>query len=225
MTQNANSESASRVLVALLEALGSKVAFVILRNYENLPDAWGNDVDVLIRAEDLKEVATISLEVLTEADCARSVQVLERHNLWSLCASCSDRVLRIDFFSAMSKAWLVYADTEAILAGAIRRHALFSTPEAYHELLLIAAKELFAFGHIRTRYHERLRDHDAVKSLDAARALFSKYVTEEGCSLIARGLVDPRVVGRPRVRARLLLQPMAMLRWLLQRGNRFHPLY
>ena len=52
------------MLIALLEALGLALPFVILRNYEGLPETWGNDVDILIHPSDLPAAREITLGIL-----------------------------------------------------------------------------------------------------------------------------------------------------------------
>lgn len=213
--------TAPQVLTALLNDLGAVVPFVILRNYEGLPESWGNDVDILIRPADLQVAREITLSTLRRSPNAGGARTMARLNFWSVSLTCADRELQVDFYTAMSKAWATYADAEIILAARRRAHPLFCVPDPLHELLLIAAKELFAYGQIRPRYHARLRGHDCEKSLVAAVALFSGRVADKGCLLIAKALTDPIVTGRPRLTAAAALRPGALLEWMRLRRNGF----
>ena len=219
METEISSRTAGRLLGEILRALMQEVPFVILRNYEDLPLLWKNDVDLLIRPSDLVRSSEICLRVANaEAkDCA--ISVLTRFHLRSILVACSDRLLRIDLFTAMSKGWIIYADTDKILAARSRRHELFCIPDPYHELLLIAAKELFAYGYIRPRYHSKLTCHDWARSQESSRMLFDQHLTDSGCLLIAKALINPEVKGRPGVLPGSLLRPAAIFSWMLQRLN------
>ncbi|MBX3617913.1 hypothetical protein [Nitrosomonas sp.] len=219
MTDNVLLDTAPQVLIALLEALGLALPFVILRNYEGLPETWGNDVDILIHPSDLPAAREITLGILRRSPHLPAARMMERLNFWSINLPCVDRELQIDFYTAMSKAWITYADSEIILAARRQIHPLFCIPDPLHELLLIAAKELFAYGRIRSRYHKRLAGHEAKASLAAALKLFSGRLTEKGCRLVARALIDPSVAGWPRPRFTELLRPEAILMWTRQRWN------
>ncbi|MCH4565436.1 hypothetical protein MKP05_20255 [Halomonas sp. EGI 63088] len=216
--------TAPQVLTALLQALGPAMPFVILRNYEGLPDDWNNDVDILIRPDDLAKAQGIVLATLRNSPYAEQACVMERLNFWSISMPCEDRTLVVDFMTSMTKCWFTYADNEAIFSACRPRHALFSVPDPLHELLLIAAKELFAYGSIRSRYHKRLAGHNKEESLKGAMSLFSNYLTKRGCRLIASALTDPNVTGRPGLRPTTVLSPRAMLAWVHKRSNRRRPL-
>lgn len=220
MTPRGSRSTAPELLSDLLAQLDAALPFVVLRNHENLPHHWGNDVDILLRPADLPRASEIATAVLGRDETARRMR---RLNFWSAQIACPDRVLQVDFYTALSKAWCTYAEAETILA-ARRRGPLFSTPDPLHEVLLIAAKELLAYGAIRPRYHERLRGHDPQASLTAAAALFGTRLSRGGCRLIARAVADPTVRGRPAVRAATLLDLPSMLSWASLRSAGWEPL-
>mgnify|MGYP000927419381 CR=1 FL=1 len=220
MTESTSSlATAPGVLRALLAALNPVIPFVILRNYEGLPESWGNDVDILINASDLPVVRKITLELLAGSPRTAGATAKERFNFWSISLPCEDRTLVIDFTTAMTRLWFVYANTNVIFEFRRLRGGLFAVPDYFHELLLIAAKELFAYGYIREKYHKRLRGHDEMDSLRSASNLFMPCLTNAGCRLIASALVDPTVTGRPTVSIAAILRPRAMLRWMRLRRS------
>lgn len=221
MTSIAPIVTAPQVLTALLTALGAVVPFLILRNYEGLPEAWDNDVDILVRTSDLPAAREITLATLRRSPHASAARTLERLHFWSVSLPCSDRELQVDYYTAVSKAWVTYADTEVIFAARRTGHELFCVPDILHELLLIAAKELFAYGHIRPRYHARLAGHSGEEPLAAAMILFKDHLTDKGCRLVARALSDPTVTGRPGVALTALLRPCSILEWVRLRNNCF----
>lgn len=225
MTDSAPLDTAPQVLIALLEALGLALPFVILRNYEGLPETWGNDVDILIHPSDLPAAREIALGILRRSLHFPAARMMERLNFWSVNLPCTDRALVIDFTSAMTRRWFIYADTEVIFAARRRAQPLFCIPDPLHELLLIAAKELFAYGRIRSRYHRRLAGHEAKASLAAALKLFSGRLTEKGCRLVARALEDPTVTGKPELLWSALIKPGAMLEWAYLRMSGHKPIF
>ena len=50
--------------------------------------------------------------------------MMERLNFGQSISPCVDRELQIDFYTAMSKAWITYADSEIILAARRQIHPL-----------------------------------------------------------------------------------------------------
>ena len=216
-------ETAPQVLTAILSALNATLPFVVLRNYGGLPDKWDNDVDILVRPNDLPAVRAITNSIFRRSPHGYAAHTMERLNFWSARLVCSDRELQVDFYSGMSKAWCTYAETDIILAARRPAHALFSVPDPTHELLLIAAKELFAYGRIRPRYHELLSGshEEKGKIFRNAVQVFGKHLTQSGCLLIASALENPTATGRPCLRPKVLLQLDSMLAWLRLRNNRF----
>lgn len=212
-------DTAPQALSALLHAFNDTVPFIILRNYEDLPERWGNDVDILIRPADMAAAHKITLSTLRSSPHFAKSRELRRLNFWSIILPCSDRELQVDYCTKLTKAWITYANTEVIFAARKQWNPLFCTPDPLHELLLIAAKELFSYGYIRERYHEKLAGHNLEESFVAARLIFGETLTEAGCHLIAKALSDPTQKGWPNVRASVLLRPLRMAKWACLRRN------
>ena len=219
MTGGTPLNTASQVLTAILEALAEKVTFVILRNYEQLPLSWGNDVDILVHPSDLLRAQQAVLSILQRSPRVKAASCLERLNFWSIRLPCDDRELQVDFYTGMAKAWITYAEAKTILDARTQKHPLFCTPAPLHELLLIAAKELFAYGSIRPRYHDRLSGNFSVVSSKESIFLFSDDLTVDGCRLVATSLLNPKVTGRPQVRRSLFFHPGEIVRWVRQRKS------
>ena len=212
--------SAKILLVRVFEALrASQIAFVVLRNYEELPEKWGNDVDILVSQDDLQQAYAKVLNVFIDAASQNSIQVLRRLNYRAAKIECPDRYLHVDLYSSLNKGWIKYADDKELLTNRATKTNLFDVPKKSHELLLIAAKELFSYGEIRARYHERLSGHHFEWARNSAAKLFGKYLTESGQNLVAAALVDPSVKGRPSVQFKNIFQPGEALSWLHQRRN------
>lgn len=224
MTGRDRTMTAPELLSAMLQALGQALPFAVLRNYERLPEAWGNDVDIVIRPGDLPAARRVAADVLRRSGKDDEAKILERFCFWSVHVPCSDRELQVDFYTAITKGWLRYADAGDVLAARRQVHPLFCAPDPIHELLLIAAKELFAYGRIRQRYHARLAGHELMDAAIAATALFSGRLTKKGCHLVACALKHPTVTGRPAVHVNALLHASDFLTWVRKRRASWLPL-
>ncbi|AEV35670.1 hypothetical protein PSE_1158 [Pseudovibrio sp. FO-BEG1] len=215
---------APALLAKILGSLRKTVVFVVLRNYENLPSSWGNDIDILVAPEDLTRAhAVVVEEMKASVSSGIKIEIMQRFNFRATRVACHDRELHIDLYSAMSKAWLTYASTTVILRERKKNHGLFDTPDPLHEQLLIAAKELFSYGQIRSRYHSGLTGHDFNEANCVAQELFGDRITKDGRELIARALVDPSVEGRPQPSANSWFQPIQALQWVRQRHQGWVP--
>lgn len=220
MTGAANSSlPAATVLRSVLAKLRDTTPFLVLRNYEDLPEDWNNDIDILVAPTDLERAHAVLVDTLQNVAGAAPVEVMRRINFRAARLFCADRVLHIDLYSAMSKGWAIYADTSAILAACRPMNPLFDVPAQLHEELLIAAKELFSYGEVRPRYHARLAGYDPRAARAAAERIFGTQMTESGLALVARALVDPTVKGRPSLRLSVLLHFSAAVIWARMRRN------
>jgi hypothetical protein len=181
-------------------------------------------VDILVRPADLGAVRRITVTTLERSGGRGNARSMGRLGFWSVRLACADRDLQVDFYAAIMKGWITYADVDVIFSARRQVHPLFCAPDPLHERLLIAAKELFAYARIRERYHAKLASDDFAAMLASAVPLFSAQLTDGGCRLIARAAVDPTVTGRPTVRASALLKPRMMVAWARQRRNGWLPI-
>ncbi|MXU65018.1 hypothetical protein [Oceanomicrobium pacificus] len=212
--------TASDALIAALKALNAaNLPFVVLRNHEGLPHHWSNDVDILVEPVALEEAHKTVLDAVQKNSANRPIDVMRRLNFRATRLSCADRVLQVDLYSLLSKAWVTYADTMRILEARQSANSLFAVPEPTHEALLIAAKELFSYREIRKRYHAQLAGFDAAKAEAAAESVFGPYVSSSGLSLLIEALKDPTVRGYPGLRLGRQMDVVSAVRWAALRRN------
>lgn len=211
--------TAATILKEVFIALRETCQFLVLRNYENLPDSWGNDIDILVPPKSLHIALFEACSVIKTHAGDAVVEVKIRFNYKAVRLKCADRLLHIDFIGELSWMWMVYADTTTLLECRQNRHQYFHTPQLLHELLVIAAKELFAYGFIRERYHARLKGHEINNVNIAARQIFGRHMSERGIKMVAQALVDPNVKGRPALLLREILKQSSLFRWLRLRAN------
>jgi hypothetical protein len=214
------STTASDLLVMVFEALiAEKFNFVVLRNYENLPNNWRNDIDILIEPIALDKAHEIIINVLLTAKNSLLTESLKRLNYRASRCVCVDRELHIDLYSQLSKGWVSYADTGAILAAQRKYNSLFNIPDPTHELLLIAAKELFSYGKIRSRYHGCMNNMNLDLSHAAADLIFGSCLSSRERALIVKALTNPKIRGYLYLGTYNLFNFIAALHWARMRRN------
>jgi hypothetical protein len=212
-----NGYSPEAALTYLFRTLEAELPYVVLRNYQGLPETWGNDIDILLQSSDLRRAQDLIKVCVRDKRILAQATVLKRWNFWSIDLPFSTRLLQIDLYTEMSKAWWIYADTELLLRERRRNEKGIWVPKLEHELLLIAAKELFSYGRIRCCYHARLSGHDPRLLEEEALSLFKNHLTTDGCAHVAHAASAPELRGRPRLRLGRLMEPVNFGRWIAMR--------
>ena len=211
---------ASELLSKVFKGMNSKgINFIVLRNYKKLPISWRNDIDILVEPNSLDKAHELILKIFCKSSENITVESLKRYNYRAARCVCLDRTLHIDLISHMTKGWFSYANTEVILKAHKKVHPLFNVPDPTHELLLIVAKELFAYGAIRERYHDRIInvDHDLLYA--AADLIFGGYLSAKGQALILKTFYKPTSKGYPGIKPSNLLRFNSALCWARMRPN------
>ncbi len=174
----------------------------------------------LVHPEDLASaVALVRRTFRLEAPGAR-FRRMERWNFLSYYVEGFGRPLQIDFFTGLSKAWLVYADSRLVLERVRLTEAGIRIPHPRDELELIAAKELLSYGRLREKYHAYF--HTKAEQLpEIDKSVFAGRLTPVSIARIRRLLEDPTSCGPLRPTTSALLAPRAFCIWLSQRTNDF----
>ncbi len=171
--------SAGLLVIRLLEqaeSAGHRVVY--LRNYENLPEDIGNDVDVLVEPGHTKPVVELIRAVSPQHGWRmwKSVPFSSR----SVFISNPDRceTLHIDISETIEWHFLPYADTSGIIS---RRqwNGIVNIPSAIDELYLNLTTRLLYQGVVREKH--RVQWHKALPSMD--KAVFSQLVESQLPSL------------------------------------------
>lgn len=212
---------ASDLLVEIFFALNVKLEFLVLRNFDQLPNNWRNDIDILLNKMELA-ISTID-SVVTKNMALKYSLTVKKFNFYSIRIKCSDRELQLDLYCGLSKAWINYADIDFILNSKTKYHELFDTPNMLDESLLIVAKELFSYGYIRDRYHKSM-NFDEIDTPNHAKKIFGKNLSTSGLNLLVSATKNPNVRGRPRVKIKALLNTKNFISWITLRFNNYKPL-
>jgi thymidylate kinase len=165
-------------LLSRIESAGHCVVY--LRNYENLPDDIGNDVDILVESCHTKPVVELIRTVSPQYGwhlwksvpfSSRSVFILNPDRCESL---------HIDISETIEWHCLPYADTTGIFA---RRqwNGIVNIPSTIDELYLNLTTRLLYQGVVREKHREQWRT--ALPSID--RAVFSRHVASQLASSVS----------------------------------------
>jgi thymidylate kinase len=207
------------------------IAFVVLRNYEGLPEDVGNDLDVLVVKRDRAERILL--------DCARRLG-WRLHNRaefapLSLFLSQRDRTtqIHIDLFDRIGWRGFEIFPAREIACGRIRRGS-FWVPSPIHEAALNLVTRLLYQGYVKEKYAPDVsrtfaEDLDAsVKALTPAfgplpaerlvrGAIEGRWENiESSAAALRRALIARRILGSPLRTVRNLIWDAVRLtrRWL-----------
>ena len=94
----------------------SSINYCVLRNYVNLPNDFGNDIDLLIKKSDLKFI-TKSLKIIATSNNIHFLKTVNRFGYRGLYFfdQLSNEIILIDLFYRLQKRWTVYANADNIL--------------------------------------------------------------------------------------------------------------
>jgi thymidylate kinase len=127
------------------------VIFLVLRNYENLPAATSNDVDVLVGAQQVCEAQRVM--IAAAGDCGyvlhNRVEFATISHFFFHPASL--RQIQIDIFFKLAWHTFEWAPTATVLALRVER-SLFCVPHPAHEAVLNLLGRLIYHGYVKEKY-------------------------------------------------------------------------
>lgn len=135
----------------LLQVLNkSDLEYVVLRNFDKIPDDVGNDLDILIN--DLDEAKDLLIKMCLKHDW-KIIQTIKGYNFRGYILANKDKCeLQVDFFQGMFKKWVAYYDSKLMLQNKIYQDT-FYRPSDLDCLLSVVLKELLTYGYVREKYH------------------------------------------------------------------------
>jgi len=201
----------------LWSCLNDKIDILVLRNYEGFPEDLGNDIDCLVMKDSIVEIHAICREVSKEFNF-RIVESITRNNsLLSFYFSdnCNPLdVVKVDFFSELSKGWLSYADTQEVLNKKIKFREYY-VPNLTHEAYLLLMKELFMYGRLRDRYLEKFSSKYKDIDFNEVYKLSEGLITRLSIKKIENGYDNiANLALKPRPTTKNILQPIVAISWL-----------
>lgn len=104
-----------KIVRYILDFAESRLDYLILRNYENLPEEEGHDIDLLIKDEELP----ITSELIKDIKDHFDVRIFKRQQYYGLCGFAivvGETVLHLDFFTQVQWNRFSIIPTEVLLS-------------------------------------------------------------------------------------------------------------
>jgi thymidylate kinase len=224
----ASTQTVSDAVVAIFQAWQhAGIEFLILRNYETLPDSVGNDIDVLVRpsARDFAEKSMV------EAAASRGFRRHNRAEFATLanyfCDEQSGAQLHVDLFTDLKWRSFDFLDCGRFLEQRIARGAFF-IPHPAHEAATNLLATMIYNGSIKDKYKTSIQDGFRDHSVEAKALLKNTYGESLATFVVNAGARErwaeleeaARQLRRALVARQLLSRPFSVLTSILRDSRR-----
>jgi len=144
----------------------SNINYCILRNYENIPENIGNDIDFLVDEKNLEEMEKIIFFVMKQYGL-KLLNKKQRYGYKGLyfIETKTQNIILLDLFTKLSKKWISYADVNYILQNKIE-YKNFYVPKKSSILYTVLLKDLLTYDKLRNKNNDLLLDLDEEVKLD-----------------------------------------------------------
>jgi thymidylate kinase len=151
------------ILALLFQRLEQQgIEYCVLRAYEQLPEVFHGDVDLLANAKDRSKFQSIVMEITTERGW-HLLKHVRKFDMWQLFfypTRCDDQVgrfiLQLDLYYRVSWKGVVLLSAEAILQERIRYHGFF-IPSPHHECAILLLKDLLSQGCVFPKHRPKIQ--------------------------------------------------------------------
>ena len=199
---NPTSTAGHLVIAMIAELENHGVPSVYLRNYENLPDAVGNDADLLVPAGQRQAVANILATVAHQ----HGWKYLGCGHFSPLAVYYANpetsETLHLDLFDRLEWHFIEFADASGVLKRR-RFNGRVHIPAAEDEIYLNLVTRLIYQGKIREKHQTEACDHVHHNGGDALNRAFVDHLGKQGEPL-ARDLATHQWQASPGLRNALL---------------------
>ncbi len=150
------------IFYSLFESLREKIPYVVLRNYDDLPEKplKGSDIDLLIGKKDREKYLLILKEVVVKTGSF----ILAKYDQPN-CLSCFvyqktplNSGVWLDVFTEISSKSFIWADSGFLLRNRRQHQKGFFIPLAGGEAATLFVKEIFSQSFIKERYRLKIPD-------------------------------------------------------------------
>lgn len=135
------------------------IQYCILRNYENLPETVGNDIDILVHERDC-ELFTECIHQAAKTLGWKSTYTRRKHQFFTIVLhkSLCDNIysLKLDVWIDLAWRGVPYVDAEYVLSNT-REYKMFNIPRPGCEAAITSMKELTGGGNIPPKYYKRIK--------------------------------------------------------------------
>jgi hypothetical protein len=132
----------------------AKVEFLVLRNYEKLPYEIGNDIDILVRKQDLTKCDLIIKNCLRLQGLGGPL-ISRRYGIVTYYVNDGVGYYPIDIMYELCKQWVSYVFFDDLIKKKIRNKN-FWVPNYSHQFFITMSKEVLTYGRVRYKYFEEI---------------------------------------------------------------------
>lgn len=153
------SSASSKFISALFATLEDEgIKYCILRNYENLPHDYGNDIDILTAPEGYKIFNRLLLMVAQRNGwaCIGQTDYLGYHKLYFSSLRAEECLLRIDIQTGSERKGIPTYSVNYVLEKRVRRQDFYVASKGT-EAAITLTKNLMRYGKIETKNNARVR--------------------------------------------------------------------
>lgn len=167
----------------LFDTLNSeKINYCILRNFEELPEETGNDIDFLID-ESQVDIVQVLLDRIMSKYGFKLIKKITRfgHSGVFYCHLETGSILLFDLFTKSSKKWFEYADVQYILGTKIK-YKNFYVPLQGSILYTVLLKDLLTYNKLREKNNSLLKNlTENIKRefIDTGKKYFDQTLLED----------------------------------------------
>lgn len=177
------------------------ISTVYLRNYENLPEYVGNDVDLLVPTGSLQQASYCLISMAKKSGWLHLKSTLHGCvGLYFGHAQTGD-ILHIDLFDRLSGHLLEYADCQTIISRR-KFNGIVHIPDAHDEVFVNLMSRLIHASHIREHHRKSALSMESSGGVGAIVQTFVLHLGPGGASL-AYALSQDSWIGNERHRRQL----------------------
>ena len=190
------------------------ILYLVLRNYENLPYSFTNDVDLLVNKNDIREIESIITKTLNGKGYLKKTSNKFNFNSYEIKDQNNNTIVKLDLFSGLSKGWISYMDISYMFKNR-RKKDCFYIPSLESELFSLILKEMYMYGKVREKYKKYLSLHLNEIELTEFTRLLHCYLTKKSAKFIINNLHTLCLVKHfPKPRIKYLLNMMDAFSWV-----------
>jgi thymidylate kinase len=192
------------------------IPFAVLRNYETLPQATTNDIDILVEAEQRERAERLLIEA--GAGCGYGLHLRAEYATLALYFSAVDSSSQVhfDLFTGFTWRGVSYLDAGPFLQEKVQRGDFFVLQRAHEQACNLLSSLVYS-GRLKAKYQSAIKENFSAEPELAMATLTPTYGTA-----LARQIVEKAAHGQWADIERLAakLRTTTLLRQLLSRPVR-----
>lgn len=172
------------------ELNSNSVNYCVLRDYENLPFSFNNDIDILVDEIDFNKAINIFKQSSTNNIFLIKIKSRFGYSGLYFFDNELNKIFLIDIFFRLQKKWRNYIDTSIILDKKVLFNN-FYVIENNCEVYTICVKELLTYGLVRKKYYNRIKNIKIDKKI--LRKISEKYLDKKNFTYLYELIISRNI--------------------------------